>query len=164
MAPPLSSYGAALVALVIMFGLPNSSMAQEADATPQTPDRQLTFDFPEMQVGIAEYDEGPTGTTVFYFPDGVKAAVDARGGAPGTVNAAALMNNYDRKMMEAVVFSGGSWYGLSAVTGVANAIKEQRAEEGSPNFIAGVPGSAKKHSICSVTNRGAATFANSKTS
>ena len=140
MAPPLSSYGAALVALVIMFGLPNSSMAQEADATPQTPDRQLTFDFPEMQVGIAEYDEGPTGTTVFYFPDGVKAAVDARGGAPGTVNAAALMNNYDRKMMEAVVFSGGSWYGLSAVTGVANAIKEQRAEEGSPNFIAGVVG------------------------
>jgi len=139
-AHPLSSYGAPLVALVIMFGLPSSSMAQEANATLQTPDRQLTFDFPEMHVGVAEYDEGPTGTTVFYFPDSVKAAVDARGGAPGTVNAAALMNNYDRKMMEAVVFSGGSWYGLSAVTGVANAIKERKAEEGNPDFIAGVVG------------------------
>jgi L-aminopeptidase/D-esterase-like protein len=123
-----------------MFGLPNSSGAQEADATQQTSDRQLQFDFPEMQVGVAEYDEGPTGTTVFYFPDSVKAAVDVRGGAPGTVNAAALMNNYDRKMMEAVVFSGGSWYGLSAVTGVANAIKERKAEEGNPDFIAGVVG------------------------
>ena len=35
----------------------------------------LEFDFPAMKVGIAEYEEGPTGTTVFYFPDGVKAAV-----------------------------------------------------------------------------------------
>lgn len=32
----------------------------------------LRFAFPEMRVGIAEYDEGPTGTTVFYFPKGVK--------------------------------------------------------------------------------------------
>jgi L-aminopeptidase/D-esterase-like protein len=123
-----------------MFGPPNISMAKEANATPQTPDRQLTFDFPEMQIGVAEYDEGPTGTTVFYFPDKVKGAVDVRGGAPGTVNAAALMNNYDRKMMQAVVFSGGSWYGLSAVTGVANAIKDRKAEEGDPNHITGVVG------------------------
>jgi len=41
----------------------------------------LRFDFPGMMVGIAEYEEGPTGTTVFYFPDGVKGAVDVRGGA-----------------------------------------------------------------------------------
>lgn len=38
----------------------------------------LRFDFPEMRVGIAEYDEGPTGTTVFYFPNSVKGAVDVR--------------------------------------------------------------------------------------
>ena len=50
----------------------------------------LRFDFPGMKIGIAEYDEGPTGTTVFYFPDGVKGAVDVRGGAPGTLNAPAL--------------------------------------------------------------------------
>ena len=98
----------------------------------------LRFDFPGMLVGVAEYEEGPTGTTVFYFPDGVKGAVDVRGGAPGTVNATALMSSHDRKMMEAVVFSGGSWYGLSAATGVANGIKEAKAAEGKVDFIAGV--------------------------
>jgi L-aminopeptidase/D-esterase-like protein len=98
----------------------------------------LRFDFPDMRVGIAEYDEGPTGTTVFYFPNGVKGAVDVRGGAPGTLNATALMNSYERKMMQAVVFSGGSWYGLSAATGVANGIKELKQQEGNVDFIAGV--------------------------
>ncbi|MBA3404646.1 MAG: P1 family peptidase, partial [Gemmatimonadaceae bacterium] len=100
----------------------------------------LRFDFPELRVGTAEYDEGPTGTTVFYFPKGVKGAVDVRGGAPGTVNATTLMNGYESKMIQAVVFSGGSWYGLSAATGVANGIKEINAEEGKVDVIAGVVG------------------------
>jgi L-aminopeptidase/D-esterase-like protein len=98
----------------------------------------LEFDFPAMKIGIAEYEEGPTGTTVFYFPDGVKAAVDVRGGSPGTVNATALMNAYEYKMIQSVVFSGGSWYGLSAATGVANEIKNLKAQEGQVDFIAGV--------------------------
>ena len=98
----------------------------------------LQFDFPQMRIGVAEYDEGPTGTTVFYFPGGVKGAVDVRGGSPGTVNATALMDSYESKMMQAVVFSGGSWYGLSAATGVANGIKKLKADEGNVDFIAGV--------------------------
>ena len=100
----------------------------------------LKFDFPEMRVGIAEYDEGPTGTTVFYFPDGVKGAVDVRGGSPGTLNATVLMDSYESKMIQGVVFSGGSWYGLSAATGVANGIREMKAEEGNVDFISGVVG------------------------
>lgn len=36
------------------------------------------------------------------------------------------------------MFSGGSWYGLSAATGVANGIKELKAAEGKVDFIAGV--------------------------
>src|SRR5687767_3055258 len=101
---------------------------------------RLRFDFPEMHVGIAEYDEGPTGTTIFYFPDGVKGAVDVRGGSPGTVNATVLMDSYESKLLQAVVFSGGSWYGLSAATGVANGIKELKAEGGNVDFISGVVG------------------------
>ncbi len=100
----------------------------------------LKFDFPAMLVGVAEYDEGPTGTTVFYFPGGFKGAVDLRGGAPGQINAASLQLGYERKMMQAVVFSGGSWYGLSAATGVANGLKELKAAEGNTDFIAGVVG------------------------
>ncbi len=100
----------------------------------------LKFDFPAMLVGVAEYDEGPTGTTVFYFPTGVKAAVDVRGGAPGELNAAALQLSYERPQMQAVVFSGGSWYGLSAATGVANGIKELKNAKGDMDSIAGVVG------------------------
>lgn len=100
----------------------------------------LKFDFPAMRVGVAEYDEGPTGTTVFYFPNGVKGAVDMLGGSPGELNAEILQNAYDRRMVQAVVFSGGSWYGLSAATGVANGIKKLRAAEGNVDFIAGVVG------------------------
>ena len=99
---------------------------------------RLDFDFPAMRVGVAEYDEGPTGTTVFYFPDGVKGAVDMRGGAPGEVNAEILQNAYERRSVQAVVFSGGSWYGLSAATGVANALKRMRAAE--VDYIPGVVG------------------------
>lgn len=100
----------------------------------------LRFDFPEMLVGVAEYDEGPTGTTVFYFPKGVKGAVDMRGGSPGELNAEILQNAYEARLVQAVVFSGGSWYGLSAATGVANGIKKTRAAEGNVDFIAGVVG------------------------
>lgn len=100
----------------------------------------LKFDFPGMLVGVAEYEEGPTGTTVFYFPKGIKGAVDARGGAPGELNAAALELAYENRMMQAVVFSGGSWYGLSAATGVANGIKKLKAAEGNSDFVAGVVG------------------------
>jgi L-aminopeptidase/D-esterase-like protein len=93
-----------------------------------------------MRVGIAEYDEGPTGTTVFYFPEGVKGAVDVRGGAPGTVNATVLMNAKDAKIIKAVVFSGGSWFGLSAATGVANGIKDLNAQRGDVDSVPGVVG------------------------
>ena len=98
----------------------------------------IKFDFPGMLVGVAEYDEGPTGTTVFYFPNGFKGAVDVRGGSPGELNASALKLSLEDKMMDAVVFSGGSWYGLSAATGVANGLKDQMAAKGNVDFIAGV--------------------------
>ena len=103
-------------------------------------DSILSFDFDGMQIGIAEYEEGPTGTTVFYFPEGAMGAADIRGGATGTVNAHVVSRGYEDKMVDAVVFSGGSWYGLSAATGVANEIKNLRAREGNVNFIAGVLG------------------------
>lgn len=105
-----------------------------------TSGRALRFELPGMRVGVAEYDEGPTGATVFYFPKGVKAATDVRGGAPGTLNTDAVRLGYESRKMQAVVFSGGSWYGLSAATGVANELKEMRAEQGQYDFIAGVLG------------------------
>lgn len=112
--------------------------AQETDKLSK--DSLLRFDFEEIHIGTAVNEEGPTGTTVFYFPDGVMGAADIRGGATGTVNAHVVTKGYESKMIDAVVFSGGSWYGLSAATGVANAIKDENANQGNVNKIAGVLG------------------------
>jgi L-aminopeptidase/D-esterase-like protein len=63
-----------------------------------------------------------------------------RGGAPGELNAEILQNAYESRMVQAVVFSGGSWYGLSAATGVANELKKMRAADGQFDYIPGVVG------------------------
>ncbi len=78
----------------------------------------LEFDFAGLHIGVAEYDEGPTGATVFYFPAGAMAAVDVRGGAAATVNTERLRMGHERATVRAVVFAGGSSYGLEAVAGV----------------------------------------------
>jgi 6-aminohexanoate-oligomer endohydrolase len=81
--------------------------------------RELRFDFPGLRVGIAEYDEGPTGCTVFHLPPGGAAcSVDIRGGSPGTIG------NYE--WAHAVCFAGGSLYGLEAACGVAAELMAMR--------------------------------------
>jgi len=103
-------------------------------------DSILKFEFEGMRIGVAENEDGPTGTTVFYFPDGVMAAGDIRGGATGTLNSSVVSTSYEKKMINAVVFSGGSWFGLSAATGVANEIKNIKAKEGNVDYVPGVLG------------------------
>lgn len=102
----------------------------------------VTFDVPGVKVGVAEYEEGPTGTTVLYFPTPVIAAVDVRGGAPGTVNTDGLRLAYDDPVagINAIVLSGGSSYGLSAATGVADALKDMITDAGNCDDVAVVPG------------------------
>ncbi|MDQ3243330.1 MAG: P1 family peptidase [Gemmatimonadota bacterium] len=102
--------------------------------------RALEFDFPSIEIGVAEYDEGPTGATVFYFPKGVVATVDVRGGAPATVNTDALRLSYPSAFVDAISFAGGSSYGLAAATGVADGIKTERAGSGAWGNIATVAG------------------------
>ena len=74
-------------------------------------ERVLEFDWPAVRVGIAEYPDGPTGTTVLHFPAGAAMALDVRGGSPGVVG------NYG--FVHAIVLSGGSLLGLEAAAGVA---------------------------------------------
>ncbi|MGA2991678.1 MAG: P1 family peptidase, partial [Candidatus Korobacteraceae bacterium] len=79
---------------------------------------QIEFDFSGLLIGVAEYEEGPTGLTVFYFPQGVMAAVDVRGGAAATINTDRLRLGYDQPTVRAVFFTGGSSYGLEAASGI----------------------------------------------
>jgi len=74
--------------------------------------RVLEFDFPGLEIGVAEYDEGPTGCTVFSFGTRASVSIDVRGGSPD-VSAA------NRDVIEVVCFAGGSLYGLEASAGVA---------------------------------------------
>lgn len=67
-----------------------------------------------------------TGTTVVSAPDGAVAAVDVRGGGPGTRETDALdpRNLVDR--VHAVCLTGGSAYGLAAADGVMAELERRR--------------------------------------
>lgn len=93
-------------------------------------DNVLSFDWPTVLIGTGEYPEGPTGVTVFRFTRRVFAAVDVRGGGPGTVNTDFLRIGYDVPEVDSVVFAGGSWYGLEGTTAVATALKDDGIRDG----------------------------------
>ncbi len=79
---------------------------------------ELTFDFPKMLIGVAEYDEGPTGCTVFSFPTIVSTAIDVRGGNVGMLDQCAYSH--------AICFAGGSLLGLEAAAGVRSGLFAQQ--------------------------------------
>lgn len=87
-------------------------------------DKRLEFDWPALRIGTGEYQDGPTGVTVIHFPKRALVAVDVRGGAPGTVNTDLVRLGYDTPELDAVVFSGGSAYGLESITAVGSALKD----------------------------------------
>jgi L-aminopeptidase/D-esterase-like protein len=76
--------------------------------------RRVDVDFPSLQVGVAEYDDGPTGCTVLALDRLASVAIDVRGGMPGVFNASL-------RAVEAVCLAGGSILGLEAAAGVAAA-------------------------------------------
>jgi L-aminopeptidase/D-esterase-like protein len=75
----------------------------------------LEFDFPSLQIGVAAYQEGPTGCTVFRFANDPTSVIDVRGGFPGTVHG----SSEEDVRTAAICFAGGSTYGVEAADGVA---------------------------------------------
>jgi len=67
-----------------------------------------------------------TGTTVVLTPEGgAVAAVDVRGGGPGTKETDALDPRNVVQKVEAIVLTGGSAYGLDAASGVMAWLEER---------------------------------------
>jgi len=93
-------------------------------------DEVLQLDWPGLRVGTAEYEEGPTGVTVFHFEKKALVAMHVLGGAPSSVNQSYVDLGYDYPELDAVVFAGGSWYGLEAVTAVSSALKDDELRDG----------------------------------
>jgi len=89
-----------------------------------------------LRVGHHTLESGLTGCTVVIADGGATAGGDVRGGAPGTVETDLLdpVNSVD--FVNAVVFSGGSAFGLAARDGVVRHLAEQG--EGYPVGQAGV--------------------------
>ncbi|PRQ10842.1 peptidase [Corynebacterium sp. 13CS0277] len=69
-------------------------------------------------LGVGHVSLGDTGCTVVVAPAGAFAAVDVRGGGPGTRETDLLEAHNTVAQVHAVLLSGGSAYGLAAADGV----------------------------------------------
>ena len=119
--------------LFVVLGIQGSAMAgdqQNLKPVVNSAEQTLQFDWPAISVGTGEYEEGPTGVTVFRFPKRALVAIDTRGGGPGTVNSDYLRLGYDTPKLDALVFAAGSWYGLEATTAVSTALKDDGLRSG----------------------------------
>jgi L-aminopeptidase/D-esterase-like protein len=73
---------------------------------------------PGVTVGHWTDRAAATGVTVIDFPEPNVAAVDVRGGAPGTRETALLAPGKKVEMIQAITLAGGSAFGLAAADGV----------------------------------------------
>ncbi|HEY5239704.1 MAG TPA: P1 family peptidase [Rhizomicrobium sp.] len=80
--------------------------------------RNLITDVASLRVGQAHDASARTGVSVLVTDEPAAAAVDVRGGAPGTRETEALDPVGLVGMADAIVLSGGSVYGLDAASGV----------------------------------------------
>jgi L-aminopeptidase/D-esterase-like protein len=67
-----------------------------------------------------------TGSTVVLTPPGTVGSVDVRGGAPGTRETDLLEPSNTVRLVDAVLLSGGSAYGLAAADGVMRWLEEHQ--------------------------------------
>lgn len=82
------------------------------------------IDVPGIAVGHKSL--GDTGCTVIAVPDSAIAAVDVRGGGPGTRETDLLAPHNTVQRVHAITLTGGSAYGLAAADGVMARLEEDR--------------------------------------
>ncbi|WP_233435873.1 P1 family peptidase [Streptomyces anulatus] len=123
--------------------------AAEARAPGRPPLLDALTDVAGIRVGHAEVAGAGalSGTTVVLAPEGgAVAAVDVRGGGPGTRETDALDPRNLVQRVDAVVLTGGSAYGLDAASGVMAWLEEQgrgvRVGAGPTQVVPVVPAAA----------------------
>ncbi len=87
--------------------------------------RNLITDVPGLRVGHAQDARLGSGTTAIVFDQPAVAAVDVRGGAPGTRETDLLDPGMLVEHIDAIALSGGSAFGLEAASGVQAWLHEQ---------------------------------------
>ena len=94
-------------------------------------------DIPGIKVGHASNFEALTGCTAILCEGGAVAGIDIRGGASGTEETHVLSPLHVTDRIHAVVFSGGSAFGLEAASGVRRFLEKKGV--GFPMSSARVP-------------------------
>jgi D-aminopeptidase len=89
------------------------------------PLRNLITDVAGVLVGQADDARLVSGVTAIVFEEPAVAAVDVRGGAPGTRETDLLEPHRTVERIDSVVLSGGSAFGLDAGSGVQSFLREQ---------------------------------------
>ena len=87
--------------------------------------RNLITDVAGVLVGQADDARLASGVTAIVFEEPAIAAVDVRGGAPGTRETDLLEPHRTIERIDAVVLSGGSAFGLDAGSGVQALLRER---------------------------------------
>jgi len=87
--------------------------------------RNLITDVPGLRVGHAQDARLGSGATAIIFDAPAVAAVDVRGGAPGTRETDLLDPGMLVEHIDAIALSGGSAFGLEAASGVQAWLHEQ---------------------------------------
>ena len=77
-----------------------------------------------VNVGNAQDNDSKTGVTVFFFPNASIASAVVLGGGPASREVPLLDPQRNTQPLNALVFSGGSAYGLAASDGVARCLEE----------------------------------------
>ena len=78
----------------------------------------MTIGIPDVRIGHWSDPVGETGCTVLVLPEGTTASCDVRGGAPASRELDALAPDKTNQVVDAVVLTGGSAFGLAAADGV----------------------------------------------
>jgi D-aminopeptidase len=87
--------------------------------------RNLITDVPGLRVGQADDAGLASGVTVVLPDHAAVAAVDVRGGAPGTRETDALALGSTVHEVHGLVLSGGSAFGLDAASGVQSYLRQR---------------------------------------
>ena len=85
--------------------------------------RNLITDVAGLRVGNAEDHLIKTGTTVLVGDKPFRASVDVMGGSPGSRETDLLSPDKAVEMIDALVLSGGSAFGLDAASGVSDGLR-----------------------------------------
>ena len=97
----------------------NANANANAKANPSTTGaRNLITDVPGLKVGNAQDTDVKTGVTVIIPDSPAVTAVDVRGGGPATRETDALSPENLVQVVDGIVLSGGSVYGMASADGV----------------------------------------------